>query len=219
MTDVPSLAELYNKYSDKGFHLVALEVQGSTEAAITNFLSARNAKYQATMRGDLKGSNVRGIPHSFLFSPDGKLAAENPRGKQLEEKVKELLPAKKEAPDKKSATDNKSASMAGPGPYKKLAALATQVKAGQELGKALQTLREKKDSQDADEAAEAKMMLEALSSAGKAKLEEALKLKEGKPKEALVKLDRLATQFAGDEIGDHASKALEEVRKALEEAK
>ena len=103
--------------------------------------------------------------------------------------------------------------MAGPGPYKKLAAQAAQVKAGTGLGQLLKTLKGKQDSKDADEAAEAKMMFESLSAAGKGRLEKAVAQKATEPTAALEKLDKLAQQFAGDEIGDQAKKEAEALKK------
>src|SRR3990172_1234781 len=118
---MPQLAALYKKYEEQGFHIVGLECQGSTANEISSLAKSKGAGYQITTGGDLKGSNVRGIPHGFLFGPDGKLAADDPRGAELENKLKDLL-------------KDTSAAMAGPGPYKKLAALAAQVKAGTGLG-------------------------------------------------------------------------------------
>ena len=77
---MPQLAALYKKYEEQGFHIVGLECQGSTANEISSLAKSKGAGYQITTGGDLKGSNVRGIPHGFLFGPDGKLAADDPRG-------------------------------------------------------------------------------------------------------------------------------------------
>jgi hypothetical protein len=187
----PQLAELYKKYEAEGFHIVGLECQGSDEAAIQTKVKAAGATFQITVQGDLKGSNVTGIPHGFLFGADGKLIGDKFHGKELEEAVKEAL-------------KNCNAAMAGPGPYVKLAAQAAQVKAGQNLGAVLKLLRTKKDSKDEAEAKEAAMMLEALSTAAQGRLDRALAQKETQPVAAVEQLDKLALLFAGDEIGEKA---------------
>jgi len=194
------VAGVYKKYQEQGFHIIGLECQNSSAADIDKYVKEKGVAYQVVTGGELKGSNVSGIPHGFLFGPDGKLAEDNPRGKQLEDKVKELL---KEV----------AGMMAGPGPYKKLAALAAQVKAGQGLGIVLKTLAQKKDSKDADEAAEAKTMYEALKSNGQDQLDTALSKKDAQPMTALARLDKLALQFAGDELGTKAKQEADTLRK------
>ncbi|GMV82680.1 MAG: hypothetical protein AMXMBFR7_38640 [Planctomycetota bacterium] len=193
------MAELYNKYADQGFHIVGLECQGSAKDAIVSMAQGKGVKFQLTTGGDLRGANVRGIPHGFLFGADGKLAVEDPRGAELEKKVKELL-------------NETSAAMAGPGPYTKLAAQAAQIKAGQGLGAVLKTLRTKVNSTDAAEAGEAKMMFEALEGAAKRQLDSALARKAEDPAGSLKNLERISLQFAGDEIGETAKKEAQTMR-------
>jgi pimeloyl-ACP methyl ester carboxylesterase len=104
----------------------------------------------------------------------------------------------------------------GPGPYKKLASLAAQIKTGTGLGVVLKTLAMKKDSKDAEEAAEAKMMYDALRGGAQESLDSALSYKDKDAKQlfALDWLDRLSTQFAGDEIGTKAKASADVLRKA-----
>jgi len=193
------LAELYKKYSEEGFHIVGLECQGSAENAIVQMCKDKGVTFQITTGGDLKGANVRGIPHGFLFGADGKLVGE-PHPGEVEAKIKDLL---KET----------SAAMAGPGPYVKLAALAAQIKSGNGLGTVLKTLRTKKDSKDEAEAKEAAMMFESLSGAATRQLEGAIGKKESEPMSALKTLDKLALQFTGDEIGTKAKSEADAMRK------
>ncbi len=188
---MPQVAALYKKYKDQDFHVIGLECQGSDKGSITSLCQSKGVDYQITTGGDLRGSNVRGIPHGFLFGPDGKLASDDPSMRDLETKVKELL-------------KDVVGAMAGPGPYKKLASLAAQIKSGRGLGTVLKTLRTKKAGKDAEEAKEAVMMFEALSGAATSKLERALSLKASDPVGALDGLNKLAQMFAGDEIGTKA---------------
>src|SRR6185369_10216649 len=108
---MPQLAALYKKYSDQGLHIIGLECQGSSATEIQTLAKTKACGYQMTTGGDLKGAAVAGIPHGFLFSADGKMAVDDPRGPVLENKIKELL---KDA----------GAAWAGEGPYVKLAPLA-----------------------------------------------------------------------------------------------
>ncbi|HEY3324941.1 MAG TPA: GDSL-type esterase/lipase family protein [Planctomycetota bacterium] len=125
----------------------------------------------------------------------------------IDEHVKQLL------------QESTTAALAGPGPYKRLPNLAAQIKAGIGLGQVLKTLAQKKDSKDAAEAAEAKMMFDALQSGGQKNLDAALACKDTKPTSALPRLDRLAAQFAGDEISTKAKQAAEQLRKDPKVAK
>lgn len=98
-------------------------------------------------------------------------------------------------------------SLAGPGPYVKLASLSDRIRSGLGYGEVLKTLRARKDSPDPQEAREANMMLEALEKAGRRAIETALALKD--PLESLRLLDRAAAQYGGDLVG---AKAAEEAR-------
>ena len=109
--------------------------------------------------------------------------------------------------------ESNTAALAGPGPYKKLAAQAAQIKSGVGLSQVLKTLAAKKDSKDAEEAAEAKMMFDALHGGGMENLDAALAYKDTKPVLAVVRLEKLALQFAGDEIGTKAKQAADQLRK------
>jgi beta-glucosidase len=149
-----------------------------------------------------------------LLQPDGTLSTDvmwdflhmGSKGfviwaESINETVKELL------------NESNTAALAGRGPYKKLAPLAAQIKAGTGLGQVLKTLAQKKESADAVEAAEAKMMFDALQNGGQKNLDAALALKETRPTQILPRLDMLATQFAGDEIGTKAKQEAEKLRK------
>jgi len=99
--------------------------------------------------------------------------------------------------------------LAGPGPYTKLAAIAEQIKQGQDLGSALKTLTAKKSSKDPVEAAEATMMYTALLTGAQEQLDWALSEKDKDPMGTIGKLERIAVQFAGSDI---ATKAKQETK-------
>lgn len=170
-----------------------MEVQGSSAAEIGEFAKAKGCTYQMTSGGNIKGSNVSAIPHTFLFGADGNLIGEKLHpGGDLEKK---LTAALKEC----------GAALAGAGPYTKLAPLAAQIKSGIGLGTVLKTLATKKNSKDATEVAEATMMYDALHNGGQEQLDSAMEQKTEEVVAALTKFDRLAQQFQGDEIGKKAA--------------
>jgi len=197
---IPQLAGLQKKYADQSFHIVALECQGSSEDAIKKMAADKGVTYQMTVGGKLEGSNVRGIPHGFLFGPDGKLVADDPDLSTLEKKIKELIP-------------EAAGAMAGPGPYTKLASLHAQVKSGKGLGTVLKQVRAKVSSADAAEAAEAKTMLEHLGGNAQKQLDNALALKDSDALACVNKLDKLALDFTGDEIGTKAKTESDALKK------
>jgi len=82
---------VYKKYQGQGFHIIGLECQSSLAADIDKYVREKGVAYQVVTGGDLKGANVSSIRHGFLFGPDGKLAVDNPHGKQLEDKIQVLL--------------------------------------------------------------------------------------------------------------------------------
>jgi hypothetical protein len=92
--------------------------------------------------------------------------------------------------------------------------LAAQIKAGSGFGTVLKTLTKKMESKDVTEAAEAKMMFEALQSGGQRNLDATLALKETKPLMTLLpRFERIAAQFAGHEIGTKAKEEADAIRK------
>ncbi|HYG74245.1 MAG TPA: hypothetical protein VEK08_04495 [Planctomycetota bacterium] len=194
------MAGLYKKYESQGFHIIGLESQGSASDAIKSILSGQGAGYQATTGGNIKGANVTGLPHSFLFDAAGNMVADDPPLRKLEAKIKELL---KES----------GAALAGPGPYKKLAPMAAQIKLGSGLGSILKTLATKKTSKDAEEAAEATMMYDALKNGGTEMIDSALEKKDSDPVKALAVLDKVAVQFTGDDIGTRAKTEADTLKK------
>ena len=191
---------LYKKYSEQGFHILGLESQNTPAAEIQTFAKSKGITYQCTVGGDLAGAVVEGIPHTYLLGPDGSLAGENMMGKVLEDKIKVLLL-------------ESSVVYLGEGPYKKLAPLAAAIKGGQNLGQALKVLATKKDSKDADEAAEAKQMLDAIKGAAKETFDNAMAEKDTNPLSSIARFDKLVVRYSGDEIATNAKKEADTLRK------
>jgi hypothetical protein len=182
---------MYKKEVDAGLEIVGIE-GGATAAEIAEYAKGKGMTYQCCSGGNIKGSNVATIPHTFLFGADGNLIGEKLRLPELQKKVPLAL---KEC----------GAALAGAGPYTKLGPLAAQIKSGIGLGTVLKTLATKKNSKDAVEVAEATMMYDALHNGGQEQFDMAMEQKSEEMVAALQKFDRLAAQFAGDEIGKKAS--------------
>jgi len=204
LLEMPQLEDLYKKYQDQGVQVMGFEMQGSTAAATTAFIKDKRITFQISADGKVRSASAQTIPYIFLFGSDGKLAAEHVLIADLEAKLKEL------------AHEDFTA-MAGPGPYVKLAPLMAQVKAGQ-LGEVLKSLREKKGSKDAAEAREANSMLNAFSAMAKSRFDKAATFKTTDPVRAMYQYQYIAQLFAGDELGDKATKEAEALKASANSA-
>ena len=93
---MPHVKAAYQKYKDKGFDIVGISLDNNKtawEKAVKqlelewNHLSDQKGWYS-------KGAqtyNIRSIPATILFDPEGRVVATNLRGTQLEEKLQEVL--------------------------------------------------------------------------------------------------------------------------------
>jgi peroxiredoxin len=92
----PNLVALYNKYKDRGFEIFGVS-QDLSASAWKKAIAADNLTWPNV--SDLKGGEneatliygVFEIPTNFLIDLNGKIIAKNLRGKELENKLKELL--------------------------------------------------------------------------------------------------------------------------------
>lgn len=91
--EIPNLKEIYGKYAEKGFDILSISIDND-----------ENAWLKAVKDEDLKWTNVRdtdqaisnlykvnAVPTMYIIDGDGCLVAENLRGEQLAEKIKELM--------------------------------------------------------------------------------------------------------------------------------
>jgi thiol-disulfide isomerase/thioredoxin len=93
---MPSVVRLYNKYKSSGLVIFGV----SLDVKKRNWLAAvKHDKIKFTQVNDIKGwastiaeiYGVNAIPSSFLLDKEGKIAAVDLDGKELENKIKELL--------------------------------------------------------------------------------------------------------------------------------
>lgn len=94
--EIPHMKEAYSHFSDKDFEIVSFtldHVQKSWKKASDKeqipWINVGDLKADASPVVQMYG--VQGVPANFLVNADGKIIAVNLRGKQLDEKLEELL--------------------------------------------------------------------------------------------------------------------------------
>jgi thiol-disulfide isomerase/thioredoxin len=93
----PNVVRVYNEYKNKGFDIFSVSLDTEKDRW-KKAITADNLTW-ANHVSDLKGwqSDVvaqfqfKGIPHTLLLDPEGKIIATNLRGPALEQKLKEVL--------------------------------------------------------------------------------------------------------------------------------
>lgn len=96
LAEVPHLKEAYKGYRSRGFEIVGISLDQSSEAWKKAIVEHKMSWPQIS---DLKGwksvaaeqYGIRAIPFTLLVDQQGKIVAKNLRGKELEHKLAELL--------------------------------------------------------------------------------------------------------------------------------
>jgi hypothetical protein len=198
---MPHSVEWNKKYRDKGLILIGLYCNPrDPNQDIIAFCKQYKVDYANYKSGNVDGVPVRGLPHFILFDHKGKMIFD---GHPMQaDKI--LDDAIKAAPDW----------LTGEGPYKKLNALAQKVIARKELGKVLAELKTKYlNSDKAEEKAEAEKLAPRLTRYGMRLLKKAEAAKDKEPTVCYNLYKQTAELFKGDEIGDTAQKAFDELKK------
>ena len=94
--EMPHVKAAYQKYKDKGFDIVGISLDNNRTAWEK---AVKQLELEWNHLSDLKGwyskgaqaYNIRSIPATILFDPEGRVVATNLRGTQLEEKLQEVL--------------------------------------------------------------------------------------------------------------------------------
>lgn len=94
--EMPSLVNLYNKYKNRNFEIVGVSLDENKEAWLKALIQF-NMKWPQL--SDLKGWNstaaqmygVTSIPYTVLINPEGIIVEKGLRGKQLEQKLEEVI--------------------------------------------------------------------------------------------------------------------------------
>ncbi|WP_318345524.1 TlpA disulfide reductase family protein [Flagellimonas baculiformis] len=90
--EIPNLKNAYAEFSGKGFEILSVSIDKNQDAWI-KALGQENMGWPNLLdNGDLsKEFNVKTIPATYLVDGNGVVIAENLRGKELDEKLAELL--------------------------------------------------------------------------------------------------------------------------------
>lgn len=94
--EMPNVVAAYQKYHDKGFDVLSLSFDSNREAWLKAISDLKMTWHHLS---DLKGweslaaqkYDIRAIPSTLLFDPEGKVVAADLRGSELEQKLEELL--------------------------------------------------------------------------------------------------------------------------------
>ena len=94
----PKLAEAYEKFHDKGFEVIGISLDRvGDKAQVQSFVKKKNLAWPQAFgvegRSDEFANKygINGIPATFLIGKDGKIAALDVGGHELEIKLEELL--------------------------------------------------------------------------------------------------------------------------------
>lgn len=96
--EMPNVIAAYNKYHAKGFDIIGVSLDDD-RAKLDKFLADRDMPWPQYFDGKGWESElgqqygIQSIPSTFLIGPDGRIAAKDVRGAELEAKVAELLAA------------------------------------------------------------------------------------------------------------------------------
>ena len=95
--DIPHLKDAYSAYSQKGFDIVSVSIDGDKEQWKKALAQEQMPWTQVCDKGDnfegfiVKKYGISGVPSSFLIDPQGKIMLTNARGGWLDTKLIELF--------------------------------------------------------------------------------------------------------------------------------
>jgi thiol-disulfide isomerase/thioredoxin len=96
IAELPSVKKAYQAWNEKGFEIVAISLD-EDKAALETFIKEEKLPWAQAFDGKgwesdfAKRFGIQSIPATFLIGKDGKIAATDLRGEQLEETVASLL--------------------------------------------------------------------------------------------------------------------------------
>ena len=92
---IPQVKKTYDKYKDKGFVVIGVSTDENRDAWVK---ASEQEKLEWVNVSNLTREcpaaaayNIVAIPTTFLIDKEGKIAANNPHGEELEKKIEELL--------------------------------------------------------------------------------------------------------------------------------
>ncbi len=201
LASIPHLSALQEKYGRDQFVIVANQCQGANEAQAQSTFKARGGSDQITVinHGELKGANVSGIPHCFLFSHEGKL-------------VYEGSPFNLDAPVETAVKASPGFLVAGRA-YQKTAKQAAAIGALKgNLTGTLKSLRTLAKGEDAVAKEEAEHLLGRLGDYSERSMATITTARTEDPVLASETLGRMVALFAGDDLGKPFESLVKELK-------
>ncbi len=198
LAQVPHIVMWQDELADFGLVIVAPHRQKATDDEVRSTARARGINYTVTT-GYVAGGKGNGIPHSFIFDTDGKCVFEgNPA--DAEKKLRTTFGAALVA---KAGRDSFP---------KALAAQVDALKAGKPPAAILAKVQPFTRAPDAETAAAAKALADALTGPAKASLEAARSQRSDDPLAAYDRTQRLSVTFKGSPVGADAARFLAELK-------
>lgn len=106
--EIPTLKQVYAKYQDQGFEIISISLD-QTPARCQRYVENQGMSWKHIAEGGgwnarlAKKFGIRSIPQMFLLDPQGRVAAVNPRGPNLERAVAAAL---QKTPPKSAESDD-----------------------------------------------------------------------------------------------------------------
>lgn len=198
LAQVPHIVMWQDELADFGLVIVAQHRQKATDDEIRSTARARGINYTVTT-GYVSGSSATSIPHSFIFGADGKCVFEgNPADaeKTLRTTFGAALVAK-----------------AGRDSFPKaLAVHVDALKTGKPPAAILTKVQPFTRAPDAETAAAAKALVDAMTGPAKVSLEAARSQRSDDPLAAYDRALRLSVTFKGSPVGADAARFLAELK-------
>ncbi len=91
--EIPHIAELYDKYKDKGLVVLGVATWDKPEDT-EKAMAELGVTWPQIMNAEYAGSDaygINGIPHIILFAPDGTILKRNLRGDEMKRAVEEAM--------------------------------------------------------------------------------------------------------------------------------
>ena len=88
IAELPNVKEVYEKYHDKGFEIIAISLD-TDEAALRKFIREHQLPWRQTFDGAgwktplVQQYGIRGIPAQFLIDREGRVISVKARGERL----------------------------------------------------------------------------------------------------------------------------------------
>jgi thiol-disulfide isomerase/thioredoxin len=101
VAELPNVISAYNKYKARGFDVIGVSLdEAGDKPKLTKFTQDRKMVWRQVLDAESKKQKlsdiygVTAIPFTLLIGKDGKIAAVNPRGEELEPAVAAAVAAK-----------------------------------------------------------------------------------------------------------------------------